>query len=105
MKKTLVLFLITLFILGITTTVYADVWVNGYRRSDGTYVEGHWRSESDGVFWNNYSSEGNINPYTGEKGTISYESYLEDEYNFNYEFDNDDYNFSDDLDYDYEFDN
>jgi hypothetical protein len=46
----------------------ADTWVKGYFRKDGTYVNGHYRSDPDGYFWNNYSSYGNVNPYTGEKG-------------------------------------
>lgn len=47
----------------------ADRWVSGYLRSDGTYVNGYWRSEPDGLFYNNYSTYGNINPYTGSLGT------------------------------------
>jgi len=43
----------------------ADVWVDGYYRSDGTWVRGHYRSDPNGYFWDNYSSYGNINPYTG----------------------------------------
>src|SRR5690606_20832015 len=46
----------------------ADVWVDGYYRSDGTWVNGHYRSDPNGYFWDNYSSYGNINPYTGERG-------------------------------------
>lgn len=49
--------------------VQADVWVNGYTRKDGTYVEGHYRSDPDGTINNNWSVEGNINPYTGVEGT------------------------------------
>jgi len=47
----------------------ASVYVNGYFRSDGTYVAPHYRSDPDGIFWNNYSSYGNVNPYTGSIGT------------------------------------
>ncbi|RMH46423.1 MAG: hypothetical protein D6694_03550 [Gammaproteobacteria bacterium] len=46
----------------------ADQWVNGYVRRDGTYVQGHWRSSPDGNPYNNYSTQGNINPYTGQRG-------------------------------------
>jgi len=52
-----------------TTPAYADVHVNGYYRSDGTYVKPHYRSDPDGNFNNNWSTKGNINPYTGEEGT------------------------------------
>jgi hypothetical protein len=31
-----------------------DVWVKGYYRKNGTYVQGHCRSKPDGKKWNNY---------------------------------------------------
>ena len=46
----------------------ANVWVNGYYNSYGTFVPGHYRTSPDSSFSNNYSSWGNINPYTGRKG-------------------------------------
>ena len=46
-----------------------DTYVNGYYRSNGTYVQGHHRSKRDGNVYNNWSTKGNINPYTGEEGT------------------------------------
>ena len=48
----------------------ADTYVRGYLRSDGTYVQPHYRSNNDGNVWNNYSTRGNVNPYTGEPGTV-----------------------------------
>jgi hypothetical protein len=47
----------------------AAVHVKGYFRSDGTFVSPHYRSSPDNSFYNNYSTYGNINPYTGEIGT------------------------------------
>jgi hypothetical protein len=47
----------------------ADVSVRGYYRSNGTYVRPHHRSDPDGDFGNNWSTRGNVNPYTGEYGT------------------------------------
>jgi len=44
------------------------VYVRGYYRWDGTYVRPHYRTQPDGIFWNNWSSWGNINPFTGERG-------------------------------------
>lgn len=32
-----------------------DVFVQGYFRQDGTYVQSHYRTRPDGVCWNNYS--------------------------------------------------
>jgi len=51
---------------------YAQEYVHGYTRSDGTYVAPYYRSEPDGSVANNYSYEGNVNPFTGETGTNRY---------------------------------
>jgi hypothetical protein len=64
--------ILTFFSLSIS--VYADVWVDGYYRKDGTYVRGHYRSDPDGDFSNNWSTYGNTNPYTGDPGTKTYPS-------------------------------
>ncbi|HTK30699.1 MAG TPA: hypothetical protein VL332_01955 [Candidatus Saccharimonadaceae bacterium] len=48
-----------------------DVYVRGYTRSDGAYVPAHYRSAPDGDASNNWSEEGNINPYTGQAGHVS----------------------------------
>lgn len=45
------------------------VHVRGYYRKDGTYVAPHERSAPDGDFDNNWSTKGNVNPYTGKEGT------------------------------------
>jgi endonuclease YncB( thermonuclease family) len=43
--------------------------VRGYFRKDGTYVAGYKRTAPDGNSNNNWSTQGNINPYTGQVGT------------------------------------
>ena len=48
-----------------------DVHVGGYFRSSGTYVESYHRTAPDYTRLNNYSTRGNINPYTGKRGTRS----------------------------------
>lgn len=48
----------------------SDVYVKGYTRSDGTYVRPHWRSAPNGTKVDNFSTEGNVNPYTGKPGWI-----------------------------------
>ena len=49
--------------------VYAkDTHVNGYFRSNGTYVQPHYRTSPNSTTYDNYSTKGNVNPYTGEKG-------------------------------------
>lgn len=45
-------------------------YVQGYMRRDGTYVQPHYRSSPDSSRLNNYSSQGNYNPYTGKQGTV-----------------------------------
>lgn len=46
-----------------------EVWVNGYTRSDGTYVKGHYRTGANSTKSDNWSTKGNTNPHTGKKGT------------------------------------
>ena len=48
----------------------SDQWINPYQRRNGTWVNGHWRSRADGLLYNNFSRQGNINPYTGQPGWI-----------------------------------
>jgi hypothetical protein len=75
--KTLFSFFIGIgLLLAPTQVTLADVWVNGYTRSNGTYVQGHYRSSPDGNPYNNYSFPGNTNPYTGVTAGGSAASYL-----------------------------
>lgn len=46
-----------------------SVHVKGYIRKDGTYVQPHYRSAPNGTKQDNWSTKGNVNPYTGEPGT------------------------------------
>jgi hypothetical protein len=46
----------------------ADQTVRGYTRKDGTYVAPHVRSSPNQHRFDNYSSQGNSNPYTSQKG-------------------------------------
>ena len=47
----------------------AQVMVQGYYRRDGTYVAPHYRSSPNNTTLDNYSTRGNVNPYTGRVGT------------------------------------
>lgn len=53
----------------IATVASAQVHVRGYTRSDGTYVAPHYRSSPNSTTSDNYSTRGNVNPYTGAVGT------------------------------------
>jgi len=46
------------------------VHVSGYVKTDGSYVQPHYRSSADSNPYNNYSTKGNTNPYTGQEGTV-----------------------------------
>lgn len=56
--------------LGAGSAALADTYVRGYHRKDGTYVQPHYRSDPDGNRFNNFSTQGNVNPYTGRVGTV-----------------------------------
>lgn len=61
--------ILVLALLAATGPAMADQYVRGHTRSDGTYVAPHYRSSPDGQQWNNYNTQGNVNPYTGQQGT------------------------------------
>jgi hypothetical protein len=67
-KKFTILALLFASVLGFVSQSFADLRVNGYYKSSGTYVQPHYRSSPDGNFYNNWSSRGNVNPYTGKRG-------------------------------------
>lgn len=46
-----------------------EEYVDGYQRRNGRYVAPHARTQPDGVFQNNWSTKGNVNPHTGKVGT------------------------------------
>lgn len=49
-----------------------SVRVRGYTRKDGTYVQPHYRSRPNGTVTDNFSFQGNTNPFTGLIGTKDY---------------------------------
>ena len=46
------------------------VFVEGYTKSNGTYVQGYYRTAPNSSIYDNFSTKPNINPYTGEIGTV-----------------------------------
>ncbi len=63
---------ILLLLIAISCSAIADTYVNGYTKRDGTYVEPYYRSSPDNTTSNNWSTRGNVNPYTGQEGTRTY---------------------------------
>lgn len=72
MKKTLALLFAITTVFTFVIASSASVWVKGYYRSNGTYVSPHYRSNPDSSRYNNWSSWGNYNPYTGVRGYKTY---------------------------------
>lgn len=71
-------FFASLFFVGMAlpcTVMAQDSYVDGYYNNSGTYVQPHYRSAPDGNPYNNYSTQGNTNPYTGTHGTQTPNSY------------------------------
>lgn len=69
------IFLLSLaFILTILSVspVFADhTYVNGYYKSNGTYVKGYNKTSPNSTKFDNFSTKGNINPYTSKSGTVN----------------------------------
>ena len=50
-------------------THHGDIHVRGYMRKSGTSVRSYWRTGRNFNKADNYSTKGNVNPYTGKRGT------------------------------------
>jgi|LakMenEpi03Aug12_release.lakeMendotaPanAssembly.Ray.scaffolds.fasta_scaffold1728646_1 major membrane immunogen (membrane-anchored lipoprotein) len=80
MKKSILTFVMAL--IGVIAYSQNVTYVNGYFKSNGTFVQGHYRTEANTTVTDNWSTIGNINPYTGEIGTKVIADYSN--YNSNY---------------------
>jgi len=67
MVRAILIGIALLFAVG--TALAADQSVNGYYRKDGTYVQPYDRSAPNNPLYDNYSSKGTRNPWTGERGS------------------------------------
>ena len=64
--------LLTVIALLAASQAYAyDTYVGGHYRSNGTYVQPYQRTAPDNSMLNNYSTRGNVNIYTGNRGTVN----------------------------------
>ena len=46
-------------------------YVQGYTRSNGTYVAPHYQTNPNSTISDNWSTRPNVNPYTGHVGTVN----------------------------------
>ncbi len=81
MKRLITILVVLAVVFAATVTADASVRVRGYYRSNGTYVQPHYRSNPDGNFYNNWSTYPNVNPYTGVRGTRRTPNYNFGSYN------------------------
>lgn len=71
-------------LVGVSTSSSVNTGVryqSGYTRSDGTYVNGHMKTISNGTNHDNFSTRSNYNPYTGTTGTRA-RDYSTQSYNY-----------------------
>lgn len=61
---------ITILLLLISSSgfAYEKVYVKPYVNKNGEYVEGHYRTSPNNNAYDNWSTKGNYNPYTGKSG-------------------------------------
>ena len=74
MKKILATILLSLMLFsGFTIAAEArSIRVRGYYKpSTGTYIQPYYRTSPNRSKWDNYSTKGNYNPFTGKKGYTS----------------------------------
>ncbi len=69
-RKSIVAISILASSIGLSIAANADQYVNGYTRRDGTYVEPHYQTNPNSTKLDNYSTQGNVNPYTGKAGAV-----------------------------------
>jgi len=67
-----ILIALALLFTSIVPSIARDVYVRGYYRSNGTYVQPHYRSSPNNTTLDNFSVRGN--PYTGARGSNSFGS-------------------------------
>ena len=46
-------------------------YVSGYISSNGVFVPGHYETNPNGNPYDNWSTRGNYNPFTGQPGTVN----------------------------------
>lgn len=58
-----------ILILILTLVTFAQAkYQSPYFKKSGKFVQGHFKTESNKTRIDNFSTKGNVNPYTGKKG-------------------------------------
>lgn len=72
MKKLIFGILAIAILTAFSTEAFAYRYTGGHYRKSGAYVQPYRSSTPDGARWNNWSSRGNTNPFTGKRGSRSW---------------------------------
>ncbi len=67
--------------IALSASAQSPRYQGGYEKSNGTYVEGHYKTSRNSTNHNNFSTSGNYNSYTGQKGSRA-RDYSSDAYNY-----------------------
>lgn len=54
----------------LSASAWAQVYVKPHVTKDGTVVDGYFKTAPNDTKMDNYSTKGNVNPYTGKAGTV-----------------------------------
>ncbi len=73
MKK--LLFITAFLFAAANSFAQTSTYVSGYTNSNGTYVQAYYRTTPNTTRNDNYSTVGNVNPYSGTYGTKPADSY------------------------------
>lgn len=77
MKKSIISFLLAVFLMTIFAAAPISVEARTtrargyYKPSTGAYVAPHYKTTPNKSKFDNFSTKGNYNPYTGKKGTVN----------------------------------
>ena len=80
MKKLFIILVITLMTSAVSFA-QSTRYQRGYVKKNGTYVTGHYKTQSDRTNHNNFSTISNTNPYTGSRGSRA-KDYSSGAYNY-----------------------
>jgi hypothetical protein len=69
MKTTLVA--MALAALALPALAQSQHYVQPHVTRNGTFVQGHMQTNPDSNLYNNWSTQGNTNPYTGQSGNVN----------------------------------
>lgn len=67
-----VLAVIVLLVSSTSQVDAASRYQRGYFKSTGKFVQPHYKTQPNSYKFDNYSSKGNTNPFTGKRGNVKW---------------------------------